>query len=143
MAHEAYAPVGYDYRADHYCLDCIPAFAAGGESRLACYMQDDGCNCTECVLDRIADDRDIDRYDESSYDMDTFPKAIPYHNDLHSECGPEGYGYGKDDPEWEKQYCNDACANCGTPIDGTDHYDGQEYEYVCPAWLNRKENEFK
>src|ERR1700744_945417 len=100
MAHEAYSPVGYDYRAAHYCLDCIPAVAAkpneygfpvkgkgdkpvgtkrnGGSG----YSRKD-CNCTEHRLDRMAAARGIDRHDESSYDMDDFPKHIPYFNNIH------------------------------------------------------------
>lgn len=136
MAHEAYSPVGYDYRAEHYCLDCVPQVIAPNYESV--YVQADGCNCTECVLDRIASDRGINRMDESSYDMDDFPKAIPYFNDLHAECGPEGYGYGPDDPEWKLPYCNATCAKCHAVIDGTVLFNSDE---VCPVWAQRKENE--
>ncbi len=45
MAHEVYAPVGYAYQADQYCLDCI----AGMFSQSS--LGEAGCNCAECVLD--------------------------------------------------------------------------------------------
>ena len=163
MAHEAYSPVGYDYRAEHYCLDCIAAVVA--PDYLTAYIQADGCNCTECVLDRIADDRGaisyyyydgddvleptphyrgIDRHDEASYDMGDFPKHIPYPNEIHIECGPESYGYGPEDPEWREQYCDATCARCHSVIDGSEYYDGEgHWETVCPVWLNRKEEGFK
>src|ERR1700749_2415001 len=137
MAHEAYSPVGYDYRAAHYCLDCIAAVVAS--DYLGKYIQDDGCNCPECVLDRIADDRGIDRHDEASYDMDDFPKHIPYFNNLHAECGPEEYGYGPEDPEWRMQYCDATCSRCHAVIDGTVEVDSTE---VCPVWHSRKEKGF-
>lgn len=108
MAHEAYSPVGYGYQADHYCLDCIPQVIAPNYESV--YVQADGCNCTECVLDRIASDRGINRMDESSYDMDTFPKSIPYHNDIHAECQLE--------ESWEPHWSCDAhCGKCGDVID--------------------------
>lgn len=154
MAHEAYGPVGYDYNADHYCLDCIPNVAAKpntygldehGKRRVMERFGGNGtsrteCNCTECRLDRMAKARGINRMDESSFDSGEFPKAIPYFNDLHCECGPEGYGYGPEDPEWREQYCNATCAKCHAVIDGTVLFNSEE---VCPVWHSRKENDFK
>lgn len=137
MAHEAYQPVGYAYQADNYCLGCIvlvirkPGKGNGGNG-----TSRTGCNCTECRLDRIAKARGIDRYDESSFDSGDFPKAIPYHNDLHAECGPEAYGYGPDDPEWRQPYCDATCAKCHAVIDGTVTFDGTE---ECPAYNHRKQ----
>ena len=148
MAHEAYSPVGYIYNADQYCLDCIPKviykpnayglddygnkrvmerFGGTGISR--------GCNCTECRLDRIARARGIDRHDEYSFDSDNFPKAIGYFSDLHCECGPEYYGYGPEDPEWQQQYCGATCARCHEVIDGVSKIDGPD---VCPVFDNRE-----
>jgi hypothetical protein len=156
--HDAYSPVGYIYRADQYCLDCIPKVAAKpneygldeyGKRRVMVRNGGNGlapkqCNCTECRLDRMAKARGIDRYDESSYDSDDFPKSIPYFNDIHEECGPEHYGYGPDDPEWREQYCGSTCAKCHAVIDGTEYHDGEgHWTVVCPVWLERKENGFQ
>lgn len=136
MAHVAYSPVGYIYDADQYCLDCIPRVIAPNYETV--YIQDDGCNCCECVLDRIADDRGINRYDESSYDSSVFPKSIPYHNDIHAECQLE--------ESWEPHWsCDARCAECGDVIDGTERYLGNhEYITVCPgedAYLDRLEQQ--
>jgi hypothetical protein len=139
MSHLAYSPVGYSYRADNYCLDCIPAIVAGTVG-----YRGDECNCAECQLDRIAAVRDIDRYDERSFDSGDFPKSISYHNDLHVECGPESYGYGPEDPEWRQQYCDATCARCHEVIDGTEDYDSEShYVIACPTWLDRKEKGFR
>lgn len=128
MSHEAYSPVGYIYRAEQYCLECIcDVVGTDGIVRNA-------CGCEECRLDRMAITRGIDRYDEWSYDSDDFPKSIPYHNDLHAECGPESYGYGPDDPEWDLQYCGAYCAKCHEVIDGVSHIDGPD---TCPVYDNR------
>jgi hypothetical protein len=132
MSHVAYSPVGYIYRADNYCLDCIATVVAGRRG-----TRPGHCNCAECRLDRIAEQRGIDRYDERSFDSGDFPKAIPYHNDLHAECGPEGYGYGPEDPEWQEQYCNATCAKCGDVIDGCSQLSGPD---LCPAFEYRKAN---
>lgn len=119
--HNKYSPVGYAYSADNYCLACIPQVVAG-ESHSS-YIQDDGCNCAECVLDRIADDRGINRYEESSFDSDDFPKAIPYHNDIHAECQLE--------ESWEPHWsCDARCASCGDIIDAD--MDGK-----CPTETSR------
>jgi len=141
MAHEAYSPVGYAYNADQFCLDCISEVITGppGPNKDT-YIQDDGCNCAECILDRIAMDRGIDRMDESSYDSSVFPKAISYHNDLHAECQLE--------ESWEPHWCCDArCAQCGDVIDGTERYMGNhEYIYVCPgedSYLDRLNSEME
>lgn len=158
MAHDAYSPVGYDFNAEHYCLDCIPKVAAipntygldeHGRKRI---MNNNGgqgykrgeCNCTEHRLDRMAAARNIDRYDERSFDSGDFPKAIGYHNDLHAECGPASFGYGPEDPEWRGQYCGSTCARCYDVIDGTEYHDGEgHWETVCPVWLDRKEKGFQ
>lgn len=105
MAHEAYSPVGYIYQADEYCLACIPGIV--GQSGTVT----DGCNCTECQLDRMANACGIDRYDETSFDSGDFPKAIPYHNDLHAECQDYSAQEGR-------ALCGDRCAACGAEIDG-------------------------
>ncbi|HZZ17165.1 MAG TPA: hypothetical protein VFE08_14520 [Candidatus Sulfotelmatobacter sp.] len=136
--HDIYPPVGYAYRADQYCLDCIPTvlFNRYGSDGYGINL----CNCCECRLDRIAETAGIaDRMDESSYDMDTFPKSIPYFNEVHIECGPTYYGYGPDDPEWLQQYCGATCAKCHCVIDGTEYHDGEE---KCPVWIQRKDNGF-
>jgi len=135
MSHEAYSPVGYIYNADVYCLDCIPTvlFKRYGSDGYGINR----CNCCECRLDSIAvTARIAARNDESSFDSGDFPKSIPYHNDLHSECGPEYYDYGPDDPEWEMQYCGAYCARCHDVIDGNSHIDGPD---TCPAFDNRKD----
>lgn len=84
----------------------------------------------------MAEARNINRQDEYSFDSDNFPKAIPYHNDIHSECGPEGYGYGPTDPEFQKQYCNATCGKCHAVIDGVSKLDGPD---VCPVFDNRED----
>jgi hypothetical protein len=140
MNHDAYSPVGYIYRADQYCLDCIPRVIAGDS--YDSYIQTDGCNCAEHMLDRIADDRPqpFDRMDERSFDSGVFPKAILYHNDQHAECGPASYGYGPEDPEWREQYCDSTCARCHDVIDGVSQLNGPD---VCPVWLDRKKKGFQ
>ncbi len=156
MSHEQYSPVGYIYQADNYCLDCIAKVAYvpntyglddWGRKRVIDHNGGDGfrakaCNCAECRLDRIAKARGIDRYDEGSFDSDSFPKYIPYHNDIHSECGPEGYGYGPEDDEWREQYCNATCGECHEVIDGTSHWDGRTLTNVCPVFEQRRDNDF-
>lgn len=137
MTHEAYGPVGYDYRTDHYCLDCIPQVAAKpGKGNGGNGYKRGECNCTECRLDRMAAARGIDRMDEGSYDSGNFPKSISYHNDLHAECGTEGYGYGPEDPEWQLEYCDARCARCHDVIDGTVTFAGEE---ICPVFAHRKD----
>lgn len=149
MSHLAYSPVGYDYRADSYCLDCIPNVArvknhtAYDAERNISYTQRNGgngykrgeCNCCECRLDRTAAARGIDRMDEGSYDSSVFPKSIPYHNDGHAECGPEAYGEDDDDWSADRQYCNLRCSKCGDVIDGTSQLDGPD---ICPVYANHK-----
>lgn len=138
MSHEAYSPVGYSYNADNYCLDCI-CNVVGTDGIVR-----NRCGCTECRLDRQAINRNIDRYDEQSFDSGDFPKSIAYHNDIHYECGPEAYGYGPEDPEWREQYCGATCARCHAVIDGTEYNDGEgHWETVCPVWLQRKEMGFR
>ncbi len=117
MSHEAYAPVGYAYQADQYCLDCI----AGMFSQSS--LGEAGCNCAECVLDRAAEDAAINRMDESSFDMADFPKHIPYHNELHLECGSEYSGDGE-------VHCGARCAACGDVIDGEFNLNGPD---TCPT----------
>lgn len=96
MTHYQYSPVGYIYQADMYCLDCIPEMFSQG-------LVKDECNCADCVLDRVASQEDINRQDESSFDSGYFPKHIPYHNDLHYDCGEQCYSH---------------CALCHEVIDG-------------------------
>ncbi len=149
MSHEAYAPVGYAYQAANYCLDCIPVviykpntYGLNVQGRKCVIDRFGGngfkakaCNCAECRLDRIAQARGIDRMNEGSFDSGDFPKHIPYHNDLHSECGPQYYGYGPDDPEWEQQYCGATCSKCHDVIDGVSM--GAKPD-VCPEFDNRE-----
>lgn len=135
--HTAYSPVGYTYSADQYCLDCTVievrrAFKLNGNAG----RRPSACNCPECVLDRLARTVGVDRYDEGSYDSGHFPKSIPYHNDLHCECGPEGYGYGPGDPEWQLEYCNSRCGECHEVIDGVSKIGASD---VCPAYDNRED----
>lgn len=134
MGHEAYSPVGYIYNADQYCLDCIVTMFVGDYPADA--NGNDGCQCAECVLDKAAEIRGIDRMDESSYDSSDFPKSIPYHNDIHAECQLE--------ESWEEHWsCDGRCANCGEVIDGIERCLGNhEYITVCPgedAYLDRLE----
>lgn len=60
--------VGYTFRADLYCSDCIVAQVCGGE---VAFTLD-----TELVLDDAADAKGIDRQEEHTFDSDDFPKVI-------------------------------------------------------------------
>lgn len=134
MSHLQYSPVGYSFNAADYCLDCI--------AEMFKYTFPRGLHdCAECVLDFAAKVASIaDRHDESSFDSGDFPKAIPYHNDIHAECGPQGYGLDPDDPEVQgKDYCNATCARCGAVIDGTEQWDGTTFTVRCPAAVQRDE----
>lgn len=111
LSHDIYPPAGYDYRAEHYCLDCIPVVACGSDSQIILNPVFNECGCTECKLDRLAVVREINRQDEASYDMDSFPKGIPYHNDLHAECGDS-------EREAGDSVCYERCARCSAVIDG-------------------------
>lgn len=146
MSHLKYSPVGYAYQADNYCLDCIPAIAAASkgqglhEVRNAetedwkavverTYIQDDGCNCAECVLDRIASDHGIDRCDERSFDSGDFPKSIPYFNDIHIECDPPS-------TEYPNGVCDARCVRCHEVIDGVSQLNEPD---LCPVPDNAKQ----
>lgn len=138
--HGQYGPVGYTYNADNYCESCICGVIRKAYNlRPGTGQAVKGCNCTECILDRLAKlVLHGDRYDEMTFDSGEFPKTIPYHNDIHAECGPAGYGYGPSDPEWRMPYCNAVCGNvtCHEVIDGTSHLYGPD---TCPAYEQRKE----
>lgn len=60
---KAWDIVGYTFNADVYHGECLPLTGPGSES-------------VEDVLDQLARDRGIDRYDERSYDSGDFPKVI-------------------------------------------------------------------
>ncbi len=108
VGHTRYSPVGYIYDSDAFCTDCTPgAVCAEWKS----YRRGGSCNCAECLLDRIAEGDGIERRDEYTFDSGTFPKSIPYHNDLHSECGAEYSGDGL-------PHCYERCGNCHEVIDG-------------------------
>lgn len=128
MGHEAYSPVGYAYNADQYCLDCIPYVVSPGRDNKRNGYVVQGCNCTECRLSRMAADWKINRMDESSYDSGEFPKAIPYHNDIHAECRLDETCKP---PRWS---CDGHCAACGEIIDPTTRYmGGDTYADICPG----------
>lgn len=61
--------VGYHYKADLYCPDCILDLCSEGEEY---YPLD----TVESNLDRYAKRLGIDREDERSFDSDVFPKVI-------------------------------------------------------------------
>lgn len=61
--------VGYAYKADLYCPDCILDLCSEGEE----YDPRAG---TEENLDRYAERLGIDREDERSFDSDVFPKVV-------------------------------------------------------------------
>ena len=137
--HGVYGPVGYIYNADQYCEECIvkiirKRYRLHHSSGIA----PRGCNCTECVLERIARHLELDYLDERSYDSGAFPKSIPYHNDLHAECGPQHYGYGPDDPEWDMPYCGACCGQCHEVIDGTSTFTNGQYSNECPVYVNKE-----
>lgn len=63
--------VGYTYRADIYCPDCIHV-AMGW----ATFMARQSVADAEAILDILADERGIDREDEYSFDAGYFPKRV-------------------------------------------------------------------
>lgn len=151
--HGKYGPVGYTFAADNYCPECavrtlrrrqVPKLNPTDDEKIlspTTALSDRGprnaCSCTECRLDRMAARLGIDRMDERSYDSGDFPKTIPYHNDLHAECGPQYYGYGPEDPEWQLPYCGATCGQCHEVIDGQSQLSGAD---ACPAYLQRMES---
>ena len=137
--HGTYGPVGYTYNADQYCEDCIVKLI---RKRYKLHANAGravkGCNCTECVLERIGGRVGIYYPDERAYDSGDFPKSIPYHNDLHAECGPAFYGYEPGVPEWDMPYCGSVCGQCHEVIDGTSTFINGQYANECPVHVNKE-----
>jgi len=73
----------YTYHADIYCPTCvIETMLVNGEASPA--ARDMGA---EAALDQIASANAIDRYDETTFDSDDFPKVV-FPNMLDGEqCG--------------------------------------------------------
>jgi hypothetical protein len=125
VSHYAYAPVGYYLGEYEYCLDCIPKMAAiPGKGNGGNGYKRGACNCAECRLDRMAAARGIDRMNERSYSMSTFPQHISYHNDIHADCEQDEFS---DDGRW---LCYSRCAECHEVIDGVSTLSGPD---TCPA----------
>lgn len=61
----SYDIVAYTYQADVHCPECIAQMFGGSI-----------LDSAETMLDRAAESAGIDRYDESSYDSDDFPKVV-------------------------------------------------------------------
>jgi hypothetical protein len=67
--------VGYSFRADLYCPNCIVRVYSGDPPD-----SDD----TEACLNRFARDAGIDREDERTFDSDEFPKVVLFDH-LHDQ----------------------------------------------------------
>ena len=74
--------VGYTYRADMYCPDCIV-------KKMNWTPMEDRASA-ELALDDMADVAGIDRYNERTFDSDNFPKII--FRDMTSWQNPERCG---------------------------------------------------
>ena len=76
--------VGYTYQTENLCTGCTRAFAL----RLGNFS-DDLSDSTEALLDRLAGEVGVDRYDERSYDSEQFPKVIfdSQVEDAEERCG--------------------------------------------------------
>jgi hypothetical protein len=110
-AHTRYGPVGYSFNAADYC-NSEPCVLKALGTRLM--PQDQGAwyeDRIESALHRVAAKKGIAWDEETTYDSGVFPKIIPYHNDLHADCGSETNGDGE-------AHCNARCAGCGAVIDG-------------------------
>lgn len=70
--------IGYIYRADIYCTRCIieQLPTGDGEAFDGWALADDIAMSTEDNLNEIAAAFGIDRWDETSFDSDEFPKVI-------------------------------------------------------------------
>lgn len=70
--------VGYTYKADFYCPRCIieQLPTGDGEAFDGWALADDITMSTEDNLNEIAAAFGIDRYDETSFDSDEFPKVV-------------------------------------------------------------------
>lgn len=78
--------IGYTYKSDIYCMDCL-VNALDVYSFQSLYPE--GVYETEDFLDKLAEFKGIDRYDESSFDSGDFPKVIFSLGDPEF-CGPCG-----------------------------------------------------
>ena len=67
--------VGYTYRADTYCPACIVNVYREHRRSMGRVLDSLDWDA-ERWLDSHAGDRQIDRYDEATYDSDDFPKVI-------------------------------------------------------------------
>lgn len=78
----------YTYKADIYCVDCIiEVMLLGGEASPAARDMP-----VEEALDQIAEANATDRYNESTFDSDDFPKVV-FSDQLSGEhCGGCGGG---------------------------------------------------
>jgi hypothetical protein len=85
-----YAPIGYAFQADEYCLDCTADIAVA-------HTRQQRTGCTECDLDVWAYRKNqgrtmrrlplLDRHDESTFDSAEFPKHIAYFSESrHHQC---------------------------------------------------------
>jgi hypothetical protein len=90
--------VGYTYKADQYCPGCIidQVFSTYG---MAAFSKN-----VETALTLTAENLDIDRFNESSYDSDEFPKVIFRDQVRHGEDPTD------DKEGWDP---TDRCGCCG------------------------------
>jgi hypothetical protein len=98
---------GYDYKAQHWCDECLrqPALTGAAHAGTATIWGDAGT--TEDILDEWASAQGIDRDDEASFDQSEFPKRVT-EDQAHQDCTPaNGYPHGT---------CGDRCERCGNPL---------------------------
>ena len=83
--------VGYTYRADIYCPDHIAGRYRSDVLARGDWTYTQGDASAEAWLDVQAKAHGIDRYDETTYDSDIFPKVIfsdqAAEDDCCGECG--------------------------------------------------------
>ncbi len=66
MTTSLFSIAGYMYQADFVCKDCVLPVVGGQRS----------VQSIEACLDILAVERNIDRYDEASFDSGDFPKVV-------------------------------------------------------------------
>jgi ribosomal protein L34E len=97
--------VGYDYKAERQCDDCIRWAARAGAASAGSAMMWGDAGTTEDILGEWASMLGLDRDDEDSFDQSEFPKRV-HEDQAHSDCTPINR-------------CVDRCEGCGRPLGGT------------------------
>ncbi len=94
--------VGYTFNANNYCDGCT--FDMWNGSRPDGMP---GYASVEQLLTAISEVRNIDRYDERSFDSGDFPKVV-FADQVHDGCSLDN-GY-------EPGQCGDQCGRCHEPL---------------------------